>query len=83
MNSVFSPVVKSLLVVLLATLATTSMAEEKKADSAPPKIDPAKGGTLFSDGDNARGIPACVSCHGANGNSTIAVNPKRPGQHEA
>jgi len=82
MNSVFSPVVKSLLVAVLATVAATSMAEEKKADTAPVKIDPAKGGALFTDGDNARGLPACVSCHGAGGNSTIAVNPKLAGQHE-
>lgn len=44
------------------------------------KADPAKGGTLYADGDNARGLPACVSCHGAAGNSTIAVNPKLAGQ---
>ena len=83
MNSVFSPVVKSLLVAVLATVAATSMAEEKKADTAPVKIDPAKGGALFTDGDNARGLPACVSCHGAGGNSTITVNPKLAGQSEA
>ena len=58
-------------------------AEEKKPAAAPVKADPAKGGTLFTDGDNARGLPACVSCHGANGNSTITVNPKLAGQHEA
>ncbi|MBI3711965.1 MAG: cytochrome c4, partial [Burkholderiales bacterium] len=33
--------------------------------------------------DGARGIVACVSCHGAAGNSTISVNPKLAGQHEA
>ena len=76
MNSVnmFSPIVKSLLVALLAISATAS---------AAPKIDPAKGASLFTDGDAARGLPACVSCHGAGGNSTITVNPKLAGQHEA
>ena len=86
MNSAFSPFVKSLLVALLAVSAAASAAEEKKpahAEAAAPKIDPAKGGALFTDGDNARGLPACVSCHGAGGNSTIAVNPKLAGQHEA
>ena len=85
MNSVFSPFVKSLLVGLLAVTSAAASAEEKKpahAEAAAPKIDAAKGGTLYTDGDAARGLPACVSCHGANGNSTIAVNPKLSGQHE-
>ncbi len=85
MNRAFSPFVKSLFVTLLAVSATVSAAEEKKpahAEAAAVKIDPAKGGSLFTDGDNARGLPACVSCHGANGNSTISVNPKLAAQHE-
>ncbi len=85
MNRAFSPFVKSLFVTLLAVSATVSAAEEKKpahAEAAAVKIDPAKGGSLFADGDNARGLPACVSCHGAAGNSTISVNPKLAAQHE-
>jgi len=81
MNRVFSPFVKSLLIALLAVSASAS-AEEKKP-AAAPKVDAAKGGALYTDGDNARGLPACVSCHGANGNSTIAVNPKLSAQHES
>lgn len=81
MNRVFSPFVKSLLIALLAVTASAS-AEEKKPATAAPKIDAAKGGALYTDGDNARGLPACVSCHGANGNSTIAINPKLSSQHE-
>ncbi|HEX5340991.1 MAG TPA: c-type cytochrome [Duganella sp.] len=81
MNSVFSPLVKSLFVTLLAVSAT-AFADEHKPAPAAPKIDPAKGATLYTDGDNARGLPACVSCHGAGGNSTISVNPKLAGQHE-
>jgi len=79
MNSVFSPFVKSLFVALLAVSATASADDKKPA----PKVDPAKGATLYTDGDNARGLPACVSCHGAGGNSTITVNPKLAGQSEA
>jgi len=85
MNRAFSPFVKSLFVTLLAVSATVSAAEEKKpahAEAAAVKVDPAKGGSLFADGDNARGLPACVSCHGAAGNSTITVNPKLAAQHE-
>jgi cytochrome c553 len=80
MNSVFSPLVKSLLVGLLAVAASASAADNAHAPAAP-KVDPAKGGTLYTDGDAARGLPACVSCHGAGGSSTIAVNPKLAGQH--
>lgn len=85
MNRAFSPFVKSLLVALLAVSATAASAEEKKAAHAVApvvKADPAKGATLFTDGDPARGLPACVSCHGAGGNSTISVNPKLAAQHE-
>ncbi|MYM95305.1 c-type cytochrome [Duganella vulcania] len=85
MNRAFSPFVKSLLVALLAVAGTASAAEEKKpahAEAAAPKVDAAKGGTLFANGDAARGLPACVSCHGDGGNSTITVNPKLAGQHE-
>ncbi|CAN7242305.1 MULTISPECIES: c-type cytochrome [Duganella] len=85
MNRAFSPFVKSLLVALLAVAGTASAAEEAKpahAEAAAPKVDAAKGGSLFETGDNARGLPACVSCHGAGGNSTISVNPKLAGQHE-
>ncbi|WP_432381168.1 c-type cytochrome [Duganella sp. P38] len=81
MNSMFSPLVKSLLVALLAVTATAHAADKKPAQPAP-KIDAAKGATLYTDGDAARGLPACVSCHGAGGNSTISVNPKLAGQHE-
>nr|WP_202412933.1 c-type cytochrome [Duganella lactea] len=81
-NSVFSPLVKSLLVALLAVTATAHAEDKKAAPPAAPKIDAAKGAALFTDGDAARGLPACVSCHGAGGNSTITVNPKLAGQHE-
>jgi cytochrome c553 len=49
---------------------------------AAPKVDPARGATLYADGDPARGLPSCLSCHGAAGNSTIVANPKLAGQPE-
>jgi cytochrome c553 len=82
MNRAF---VKSL---LLATLAISgiAMANETKpahgAEAPAAKADAAKGATLYADGDAARNLPACVSCHGASGNSTIAANPKLAAQHE-
>jgi cytochrome c553 len=82
MNRAFSTVVRSVAATVFAALAMSSLAhaaEEKKAAAA----DPAKGEAIFTNGDNARGLPACVSCHGAAGASTIVQNPKLAGQHEA
>lgn len=63
-------------------MAVSGLAAAADAAHAPAaKVDAAKGATLYADGDNARGLPACVSCHGAAGNSTIAVNPKLAGQN--
>ena len=78
MNRAFSSLVKSLLVATLAVSGFASAADKPAA--APAKADAAKGGTLYDSGDAARGLPACVSCHGAAGNSTIATNPKLAGQ---
>lgn len=64
---------------MLAVSSIAYAAEEKKA----PKADPAKGETLYTNGDASRNITACVSCHGAAGNSTIVQNPKLAAQHEA
>ena len=80
MNRAFSSLVKSLLV---ATLAISGAASAAAPVAAPAKADPAKGATLYDNGDAARGLPACVSCHGAAGNSTIAANPKLSAQMPA
>jgi cytochrome c553 len=77
--------VKSLLVATLALSGLACAAEQQPAHgaaaaAAPAKADAAKGGTLYDTGDAARSLPACVSCHGAAGNSTIAANPKLAGQ---
>jgi cytochrome c553 len=87
MNRVFSPaagaaIVKSLLLATLACAFTGSVsaAEAVHGAASAPKLDPAKGGSLYDTGDNARGLPACASCHGAGGNSTIVANPKLAGQ---
>lgn len=68
MNRAFLPAVLSGLV-----LSSTVFA------AAP---DPAKGSALYATGDTARNIPACVTCHGAAGNSTMAANPKLSGQNQ-
>ncbi|MEO7496982.1 MAG: c-type cytochrome [Massilia sp.] len=90
MNRAF---LKSVLVATLALTRLVSAAVEKPAEHgaaapahgaapAPVKADAAKGGTLYDAGDAARGVPACASCHGAAGNSTIATNPKLAAQIE-
>jgi cytochrome c553 len=82
MNRVFSPAAGAAIVssILLALAFTGSASAADAAHVAAPKADPAKGGSLYDTGDNARGLPACVSCHGAGGNSTIVANPKLAGQ---
>ena len=84
MNRVFQPaacaaIVKSLLASFLI-VGSALAADAAHAPPAAAKADPAKGGSLYDTGDNARGIPACASCHGAGGNSTINTNPKLAGQ---
>lgn len=81
MNRAFSPFLKSLLTALIAFSSAAYAADAPTAVVA--KIDPAKGEALYTNGDAGRGIPACVSCHGAAGNSTIVQNPRLAGQHTA
>jgi cytochrome c553 len=79
MNRVYLQLVRSLFVSLLAIASFANAAEEKTA----VKADPAKGEALYNTGDAARNVTACIACHGAAGNSTIAQNPKLAGQHGA
>lgn len=58
-----------------------AFANEEKAAVAKPDV--AKGEALYTNGDTSRNIIACMSCHGAAGNSTISQNPKLAGQHAA
>src|SRR5450830_111088 len=81
MNRAFSPFLKSIFVALLAVSGLVHAADEKATVAV--KADPAKGEALYTNGDATRNITACVSCHGAAGNSTIAANPKLAGQHAA
>ncbi|MBC7453651.1 MAG: c-type cytochrome [Massilia sp.] len=82
LSSASAAIAKSLLVATLALSGLASAAEQTAHAAAPVKADAAKGATLYDTGDAARGLPACVSCHGAAGNSTIAANPKLAGQIE-
>lgn len=84
MNRVFFPAARAACLTSLLTLFAAApaalAADVAHAPAAVPKIDPARGGSLYDTGDNARGLPACASCHGAGGNSSIVANPKLSGQ---
>ncbi len=82
MNRVCLPFLKSLFVAVLA-ISSIAHANEGKHAEAIKKAEPAKGEAIYTNGDAGRNIPACVSCHGAAGNSTIVQNPKLAAQHEA
>src|SRR5450830_427412 len=82
MNRAFLPVLKSIGIAILAMSSLASVAYANEGAKSA-KADPAKGEALFTNGDAARGIVACVSCHGEHGNSTITVNPKLSAQNEA
>jgi len=65
----------------LGVSVSTSMAAGPV--KGPAKPDATKGAQLYEQGDAARGIIACASCHGAAGNSTIPANPNISAQaHE-
>lgn len=82
MNRALPSFVKILFIALLALSSLASLAHANE-EHAAPKADAAKGSTLYSTGDAARGITACLACHGAAGNSSITQNPKLATQHEA
>jgi len=68
---------------VLLGLCAAAPAMASDAAAGPAKPDLAKGATLYNEGDAARGIVACASCHGAGGNSTIPTNPNLAAQaHE-
>jgi len=65
---------------LVCALSLGATAAAAQGTAAP---DAARGATLYNDGDAGRGIIACMTCHGAAGNSTIPVNPNLAAQpHE-
>lgn len=80
MNRLSSPLLKTLLVTLTVFGGLPAASAATPAAAPAAKADPAKGGALYDAGDPARGLPACVSCHGAAGNSSIVANPKLSGQ---
>jgi cytochrome c553 len=64
----------------LPAVALTGLASAAEQAAVKAKADPAKGETLYTQGAPDRNVPACLSCHGANGNSAAAANPKLAAQ---
>lgn len=75
-----------LLAALLGVAASASFAADEHAGAPaaaapakPAKPDPAKGDTVFN--ATPANSQSCASCHSADGNSSIATNPKLAQQH--
>ena len=56
-------------------LSSAAWVQAADASAGPEKPDVKAGETLYKEGDPARGIVACISCHGLGGNSELPVNP--------
>lgn len=75
--------VLSRILIISGVMLGCSVVSVSHAQNGAVKPDAAKGEALYTNGDAARGIIACASCHGAAGNSTLPVNPNLAGQaHE-
>jgi cytochrome c553 len=67
----------------VASILFVSNVQAAGASTGPIKPDVKQGAMLYEQGDAARGIVSCVSCHGAAGNSTLPINPNLAAQpHE-
>ncbi len=61
---------------------SASAAAPTAAPAAPAIVaDASAGKALYENGDKERGITACVSCHGKDGNSKVLINPNLAKQH--
>lgn len=63
------------------TTSTDTGAAPVAAPVAQVVGDAAAGKGLYNSGDEARGITACVACHGKDGDSTVLINPNLSKQH--
>ncbi|AGG32654.1 Cytochrome c class I [beta proteobacterium CB] len=70
-------------VVSAADPAPMAEAAAKPVVPGKPKVDPAVGEALYSNGDASRGVTACLTCHGPKGQSATPAWPKLAGQHAA
>ncbi len=72
--------VLSRMLVASSLMLGVSLAMPSFGAEGPAAPDADRGANLFEQGDAARGIIACASCHGVAGDSTLEANPKLAGQ---
>ncbi|MFM2343987.1 MAG: hypothetical protein RLZZ210_596 [Pseudomonadota bacterium] len=72
----------TLSLLLTMSISTASLANSG-AEPQQAKPDASKGEAIYTKGLADKNVPACLSCHGANGNSGGGANPKLAGQHSA
>jgi cytochrome c553 len=65
----------------IALLSATAQVQASESAQKSAKPDISAGEALYANGDSARGITACVGCHGANGNSGSGTWPKLSAQN--
>jgi cytochrome c553 len=82
LSSTMQPLVKALDPKDFVALGRWFESRPAQAHDADNPALAAQGATLFQQGDGARGIAACASCHGATGAGTEAL-PRLAGQHAA
>ena len=62
--------------------SATSAAPVARAQAKAVYVaDASSGKALYEHGDEARGITACIDCHGKEGNSDVLINPNLSSQH--
>jgi cytochrome c553 len=67
----------------VASFLLVSPAQASETVTGPVMPDIKQGAKLYEQGDSARGIVACIACHGPGGNSALPVNPNLSAQsHE-
>ncbi|MDG1731498.1 MAG: c-type cytochrome [Thalassotalea sp.] len=64
-----------------ATSGDTPSAAAPVATAPSVVANAAAGKELYNNGDTARGITACVACHGDQGDSEVLINPNLSKQH--
>lgn len=70
-----------------AAPTTATSTPEPTATAVPvneplaPIANAANGKQIYIKGDLAKGIPACIGCHGEEGNSDVLINPNLAEQH--
>jgi len=67
----------------VASILLVSPAQASETTKGPIMPDVKQGAKIYQQGDSARGIVACIACHGSGGNSALPTNPNLSAQsHE-